>query len=71
MKKQLIQAYHTTQINTTVPDWFIVTFIEGPRLAIFGASDKKYKVQFINQDFGKKVFETTITAGQWAKARPM
>lgn len=70
MRKQLKKAYETTTIKTTHPDRIHVSFINGPRVAIYGQSDKKYKVDFIDIEKNNKIYSTVIKASQWAQALP-
>ena len=65
MKEVLIKEYNNlkkTTIKSKIGDYvFKLNFINNSTLEILGEKEGKFNVQFINQDNGKIVYETTIT----------
>jgi len=71
MKEVLIKEYNNlkkTTIKSKIGDYvFKLNFINNSTLEILGEKEGKFNVQFINQDNGKIVYETTITNNMWTK----
>ena len=71
MKKVLIKEYNNlkkTTIKSKIGDYvFKLNFINNSTLEILGEKEGKFNIQFINQDNGKIVYETTITNNMWTK----
>ena len=71
MKEVLIKEYNNlkkTTLESKIGDYvFSLNFINGPTLEILGEKEGKFNIQFINQDNGKIVYETTITNNMWTK----
>lgn len=70
MREQLKKAYDSTIINTKYPDRIYISFLNGPRASIYGQSNKKYKVDFVDLEKNNKIYSTVIKSGQWAEALP-
>ena len=71
MKEVLIKEYNNlkkTTIKSKIGDYvFKLNFINNSTLEILGEKEGKFNIQFINQDNGKIVYETTITNNMWTK----
>ena len=71
MKEVLIKEYNNlkkTTLESKIGDYvFKLNFINNCTLEILGEKEGKFNVQFINQDNGKIVYETTITNNMWTK----
>lgn len=71
MKEILIQEYNNlekTTIKSKIGDYvFNLNFINSSTLEILGEKEGKFNIQFINQDNGKIIYETTITNNMWTK----
>jgi autotransporter strand-loop-strand O-heptosyltransferase len=71
MKEVLIQEYNNlkkTNIKSKTGDYvFKLNFINGSTLEILGEKEGNFNIQFINQDNGKVIYETTITNNMWTK----
>lgn len=71
MKEVLIKEYNNltkTTIESKIGDYvFKLNFINGSTLEILGEKEGRFNIQFINQDNGKIVYETTITNNMWTK----
>jgi len=71
MKEVLIQEYNNLKKILTkskpLVNSFNINFINGPRLEVLGKIDKKYTVQFYNQDTSELIYENEITNNMWTK----
>lgn len=71
MKEVLIKEYNNlekTTIESKIGDYvFNLNFINGTTLEILGEKKGSFNVQFINQDNGKIIYETTISNNMWTK----
>lgn len=68
-KVEYIKAYENAQIKYKEPEEnisFNIHFVDGPFLEIKGNSDKKYRVQFFD-DNGKLEYEDTIGCNMWVR----
>jgi hypothetical protein len=73
MKERLINLYETTKITKQKEfiDKIETTFNFGPKVEILGASNYEYKVEFIDDDSGLVIYNTTIKPQHWCKANRM
>ena len=71
MKEVLIKEYNNlekTTIESKIGDYVLnLNFINGTTLEILGEKKGSFNVQFINQDNGKIIYETTISNNMWTK----
>lgn len=71
MRENLIRIYeetNITNINTITPkNKIIYTYINGAKVEILGNDEKKYKVEFINNDSKEIEYSTYINNNNWCK----
>jgi len=71
MKEILIQEYNNLSKLLIKPkpqsNFYHINFINGAKLEITGKIDKKYNIQFYNQDTSELLFESEITNNMWTK----
>lgn len=62
---RLIYSYKNTTKNLLL-DKFSVSFIDGVKASINGSSNKKYIVDFIDQDSNSLIYRSEISANMWS-----
>ena len=71
MKEILVKEYNNLIKNPITPliksNTFKVNFIKGCRFEVIGDQKAKYSVNFINQENGDVVYESTITNNMWCQ----
>ena len=71
MKEILIQEYNNLSKLLIKPkpqsNFYHINFINGAKLEITGKINKKYKIQFYNQDTLELLFESEIENNMWTK----
>jgi autotransporter strand-loop-strand O-heptosyltransferase len=62
-----VNSIQVENINVRYTNDIKIHFVDGPYVEVVGNVEKKYKIEFIDNSDGTKVYTTTIKNNQWAR----
>lgn len=66
MRKSALKVYNNA-VKQNTENTISINFVDGATVEITGQHEKKYNVQFIDQEHNEVIYETDITTNHWAK----